>query len=42
VINDADYRRHLIEHGFENMKRFQGDVIAAQYASLYREWGRKQ
>jgi hypothetical protein len=41
VTNDADYRRHLVEQGFENIKRFQADVIAAQYALLYREVGQK-
>jgi glycosyltransferase involved in cell wall biosynthesis len=37
VIGDADYRSHLVAEGFENVKRFQADVIAAQYAVLYRE-----
>ncbi len=37
VINDSDYRNHLIAQGFENVKRFRADTIAAQYAALYRE-----
>ena len=37
VIGDADYRSRLIAHGYENAKRFQAEVIAAQYADLYRE-----
>lgn len=37
VINDPDYRNHLIAQGFENVKRFRADTIAAQYAALYRE-----
>jgi glycosyltransferase involved in cell wall biosynthesis len=37
VIGDADYSSHLVAEGFENVKRFQADVIAAQYAGLYRE-----
>jgi glycosyltransferase involved in cell wall biosynthesis len=37
VINDPDYRNHLIAQGFDNVKRFRADIIAAQYAVLYRE-----
>jgi glycosyltransferase involved in cell wall biosynthesis len=37
VINDPDYRNHLIAQGFENAKRFRADTIAAQYAALYHE-----
>jgi len=37
VINDADYRNHLVAQGFENVKRFRTATIAAQYAALYRE-----
>jgi len=37
VINDPGYRSHLIAQGFENVKRFRADTIAAQYAALYRE-----
>ena len=37
VINDAVYRNQLIVQGFENVKRFRADTIAAQYAALYRE-----
>jgi glycosyltransferase involved in cell wall biosynthesis len=37
VINDCDYRNNLIAQGFENVKRFRADSIAAQYAALYHE-----
>jgi glycosyltransferase involved in cell wall biosynthesis len=37
VINDSGYRNNLIAQGFENVKRFRADTIAAQYAALYRE-----
>jgi glycosyltransferase involved in cell wall biosynthesis len=37
VINDSEYRNDLIAQGFENVKRFRADSIAAQYAALYRE-----
>lgn len=37
IINDADYRDQLLANGFENVKRFQIETIALQYADLYRE-----
>jgi glycosyltransferase involved in cell wall biosynthesis len=37
VIGDGDYRSHLVAEGFENVKRFQAEVIVAQYAALYRD-----
>ena len=36
VIQDSAYRERLVEAGFENVKRFQVETIAAQYANLYR------
>ena len=36
VINDPAYREKLIKRGFENVKRFQPDKIAEQYADIYR------
>lgn len=36
VIEDAAYREHLVDRGFENVKRFHIETIAAQYAALYR------
>lgn len=36
VIEDAAYRERLVENGFANVKRFQCEVISAQYADLYR------
>ncbi|APZ95464.1 N,N'-diacetylbacillosaminyl-diphospho-undecaprenol alpha-1,3-N-acetylgalactosaminyltransferase [Fuerstiella marisgermanici] len=35
VIADASYRSTLIENGMKNAKRFNPDVIAEQYLSLY-------
>jgi glycosyltransferase involved in cell wall biosynthesis len=37
VIEDEGYRDELIARGFENAKRFSADLIAEQYAVLYRE-----
>ena len=37
VINDATYRDRLVKAGFENVKRFQPEQIARQYADLYHE-----
>jgi glycosyltransferase involved in cell wall biosynthesis len=36
VVQDSPYRDHLVESGFENVKRFQIETSAAQYAKLYR------
>lgn len=36
VIEDADYRNQLVASGYENVKRFQIETTAAQYAQLYR------
>ena len=36
VINDKVYRDQLVANGLENVKRFQIETIAAQYADLYR------
>jgi glycosyltransferase involved in cell wall biosynthesis len=37
LINDKNYRNQLIENGFENVKRFDVNVIAKQYFELYKE-----
>ena len=37
VINEASYRRRLIQNGFENGKRFRSEKIAAQYMELYKQ-----
>jgi glycosyltransferase involved in cell wall biosynthesis len=37
VMSDPDYRAQLIARGFENVARFRADIIAEQYATLYRE-----
>jgi glycosyltransferase involved in cell wall biosynthesis len=41
IINDPVYRNELIRRGFENVKRFRADRIAAQYAEIYRELTRR-
>ena len=35
LINDPEYRNMLIEEGSKNVVRFDGKVIAAQYADVY-------
>lgn len=35
IIHDERYRARLIEAGFMNVKRFQSDKVARQYADLY-------
>ena len=37
VIDDSSYRDQLVRRGFENVKRFRAESIAAQYAAIYRE-----
>jgi len=37
VMEDAVYREHLVERGFENVKRFRIEAVAGQYAELYRK-----
>ena len=37
VIEDQQYREHLVEAGFQNAKRFWSATIAGQYASVYRQ-----
>lgn len=41
IIHDEDYRRTLVEQGFENVKRFDALKIARQYLDLYREVARR-
>ena len=36
VIEDADYRGHLVRSGIKNARRFSADVVAEQYSHLYR------
>jgi len=36
VTQDSAYRDRLVTMGFENVKRFQIETIAAQYSELYR------
>lgn len=37
IIEDKSYRNQLIKKGFENVKRFDAEVIANQYKALYEE-----
>lgn len=37
VMQDKNYRESLVERGFENVRRFRADAIAAQYVRLYEE-----
>ena len=37
VCHDAAYRQNLVEAGFENVKHFRPEAIAAKYAGLYEE-----
>lgn len=37
VIEDADYRRRLVEAGFRNQERFSPATVATALLSLYRE-----
>ena len=36
VIQDSTYRNQLVQSGFENVKRFQIEASAAEYAEVYR------
>lgn len=43
IIDDAPYRKELVEHGLCNIERFRPEAIAAQFASLYQElWDTSQ
>lgn len=37
IIEDTSYRNQLIKKGFENVKRFDPEIIANQYKALYEE-----
>lgn len=37
IIEDTSYRNQLIKKGFENIKRFDPEIIANQYKALYEE-----
>ena len=37
VIQDKNLREHIIDKGFENLKRYDPDKIAQQYADLYEK-----
>lgn len=39
LISDGDYRNGLVQKGFENALRFDGDRIARQYLEVYRSLG---
>jgi glycosyltransferase involved in cell wall biosynthesis len=35
ILGDAGYRQSLVEHGYENVRSFQCDAVAAKYAAVY-------
>jgi len=37
IIDDNQFRDQLVEAGFENVKRFDPELVAGQYAELYKE-----
>jgi glycosyltransferase involved in cell wall biosynthesis len=37
TFNDATYRNELIRLGFENIKRFSPECVAAEYAAVYEQ-----
>ena len=37
IINEADYRRELVEKGFANAERFTPEAVAREYVEIYRE-----
>jgi glycosyltransferase involved in cell wall biosynthesis len=37
IIHDDAFRERIVEAGFENVKRFNPDSVAKQYAALYEE-----
>lgn len=37
VINNSSYREELVQHGFENVKRFRPEKVVAQYVELYKQ-----
>lgn len=37
IIQDDALRNDLVEKGFENVKRFNGKIIASQYEALYKD-----
>lgn len=37
VIKDEEFRNDIVKKGFENVKRFDPDIIASQYRDLYEE-----
>lgn len=41
IIDNESLRQRLVAAGFENAKRFRADVIAAEYAKLYRQLAAK-
>lgn len=37
VMGNRQYREGLVASGFENVKRFKPEIVAGQYAAIYRE-----
>jgi glycosyltransferase involved in cell wall biosynthesis len=36
LISDAKVRNSLLKEGFENVKRFDAEIISEQYLEVYR------
>lgn len=41
VLSDANYRRDLVEAGFDNVARFRATDVTQQYVALYTRLGRR-
>jgi len=37
IVEDGSYRNNLIVAGFENVKRYSSEAVAAEYAAVYEE-----
>ena len=36
-MEDAGYRKQLVERGLENVKRFRAEAVAEKYMEVYKE-----
>ena len=37
IIEDSEFREQIVQYGFENVKRFDPDIVVNQYVELYNE-----
>jgi glycosyltransferase involved in cell wall biosynthesis len=42
IIEDVTFRQSMVSKGFENVKRFDPEIIATQYYELYKQVAEKQ